>query len=149
MTFKSEWEKQTTLVIKASNQMVRATAIDMFGYIIELTPVGNVSLWKTDYPPKNYTGGSLRANWQLTLGQPASGTLEEKDDSKDGAPTKAKVNREIAKYKNGGMYLTNNLPYAERVARGWSTQQPNGWIERVVMGFQRSVDKAARENKLP
>lgn len=148
MTFKTEWEKQTTLIIKASNQMVRATAIDMFGTIVEMTPVGNPKLWKSK-PPKDYTGGSLRANWQLTLGRPATGTVKEKDDSKDGSPTKAKVNRGIAKFKNGGMFLTNNLPYAERVARGWSTQQPNGWIERVVAGFQKAVNKAAKENKLP
>lgn len=30
------------------------------------------------------------------------------------------------------LYMTNNVPYANRLAEGWSPQQEKGWIEREL-----------------
>lgn len=147
--FDADWKKATTLILKACEKTTRGVAIDMFGTIIAITPVGNPSIWKTKYPPKKYTGGSLKGNWQCTIRAPATGTVDEKDSSKSGAPTRSKANSQIAKFKVGDrMYLTNNLPYAQAIEDGHSTQRPNGMVAVTVAAFQRTVDKLAKENKI-
>jgi hypothetical protein len=39
--------------------------------------------------------------------------------------------------------VSNNLPYAERLAMGWSRQAPAGWIDSVAKDVQTYVDSQA------
>lgn len=146
MTFKSDWEKNRKLTIDAVEKTVRGVAIDLFAAIITATPVGNPSIWKTPYKPPNYLGGRLRGNWQASIGSPASGQLDTRDAS--GGVTVSKAAAVVNSFKaDGSLYLTNNLPYAERIENGHSTQAPAGMVAVNVARFQAVVDKMARKNQ--
>lgn len=136
------------IVLNASEKVMRGVAIDIFGEVIHQSPVGNPSIWKTKYPPKGYIGGRFKGNWQTSVSKPASGELDTID--KSGAQTTGKMLGVVAKFKVAmkSLYLTNNLPYASRLAEGWSKQRPDGWIDRIVMKFQGVVNKVAKENEV-
>lgn len=38
----------------------------------------------------------------------------------------------------------NNLPYAERLANGWSKQAPEGWIETIAANMKPYAEAQAR-----
>lgn len=42
---------------------------------------------------------------------------------------------------NDVLYLTNNLPYAERLANGWSGQRPSGWIDTILIRARNELAK--------
>jgi hypothetical protein len=45
------------------------------------------------------------------------------------------------------MYLTNNVPYAQRIEDGWSRQAPTGLVALTAMEFQQIVDASAAETR--
>lgn len=102
-------------------------ALELLRGIVLSSPVGNPALWKGRAPP-GYVGGAFRGNWQVSLGLPASGALDEIDRS--GGPTIARglsVVAGVAPFQT--IWLQNNLPYALRIEQGWSTQAPTGVVE--------------------
>lgn len=145
--FESDWQKATLNITGKSEKVVRATALQLFSAVIMGTPVGNASLWKTKYPPKGYVGGRLRGNWQCTIGEPSDAVSDEPDP--DGGATVGRAAAVIADYKLGpSLYLANNLPYAQWIEDGNSTQRPNGMVAINVAEFQRVIDaKALETNK--
>lgn len=92
--------------------------------------------------------GRARANWQPTIGAPATGTVAGgtgKGRSGTVAGPTAAAARVIASYKNGQtIFLTNNLPYIVPLNNGHSKQAPAGFVESAVA----SVENAARRAKL-
>mgnify|MGYP003641591688 CR=1 FL=1 len=40
--------------------------------------------------------------------------------------------------------ISNNLPYAERLANGWSQQAPSGWVQTIAKNMQLYAEKQAR-----
>lgn len=46
---------------------------------------------------------------------------------------------------NDVLYLTNNLPYAERLANGWSGQRPSGWIDTILIRARNELAKKIQE----
>jgi hypothetical protein len=122
----------------------RGTALSMFGKIVERTPVGNPSLWKTKYPPKGYAGGRLRANWQASIGAPKDGIIDSTSEQK----SRSSIDRAVAMLKGDqAIYLSNNLPYAQVIEDGNSQQAPFGMVKVVLRAFRMVVSKQARENK--
>lgn len=76
--------------------------------------------------------GRARANWQVNLGQPVSGTREASD--KSGQAAIAEGQATIAQYKgDSSIHITNNLPYIGRLNDGWSAQAPAGFVEKAVL----------------
>lgn len=110
--------------------VVTKVCLDAATRVIEKTPVDT---------------GRLRANWQATIGQPATGEVDAED--KQGRMTIQKIVGP-AKLASGQIfYLSNNLPYAvvaeygmwpkgdgegKVTADGYSTQAPAGMV-RVTM----------------
>lgn len=82
--------------------------------------------------------GRARANWQTTVGVPASATLEEVDKTGSGA-----ISRGIAvagRFPMGAtVWISNGLPYASRLEYGWSQQAPAGMVRVTVAEFQGLV----------
>lgn len=109
-----------------ADRLVRRCALAVDAAVVIATPVDT---------------GRARANWQVEVGQEATGVLDEVDKSGQGAlATGARV---IQSYKGGSsINLTNNLPYIERLNDGWSAQAPAGFVERAV---QIGVDAVASE----
>jgi hypothetical protein len=150
--------------------VVRAVAKKIDDKIIERSPVGDPSTWarnpnvrkvfgkvrvKKDWQlgfmsgetssfrmgGMGYVGGRFRANWQISIGSAASGTLDLAD--KDGAATAAAHAAVIGAAKAGDViYIVNNLPYARRIENGWSKQAPIGLVALTIVEFQTIVDNA-------
>jgi hypothetical protein len=123
-----------------SNAVVRRTVVGVATSLIMKSPVGNPLLWKSK-PPKGYSGGHFRANWQLGIGSQASGEVADKD--KTGGPTIAKVTAGIPAKPAGGVYfIGNNLPYGPALEDGHSTQAPFGMVSLTSVEFGGIVDQA-------
>ncbi|WP_146009824.1 hypothetical protein [Janthinobacterium sp. ROICE36] len=120
--------------------VVRAITMEISKEIDSKSPVGNANYWKSK-PPPGYVGGRFRANWQLSLGSPATGVLDKVD--KDGSATIAAHAAANKAAKAGDViYLVNNLAYAKRIEEGWSGQAPIGVVARTVVKFSVIVDNA-------
>lgn len=124
--------------------VVRKVGIDMLARIIDRSPVGNPSLWK-DPPPPGYVGGRFRGNWQVTFGAQASAEVARIDPN--GSATKAAGSAVLAAYRSGinSIWLTNTVPYAQRLEYGHSSQAPQGMARITSAEFQQFVNKAAQE----
>ena len=102
---------------------VRATLIGMGSAIIKRSPVDT---------------GRFRNNWQFSIDAPAIG----KDPS--GSNQAALVSATSKMVAGNTFYMTNNLPYAERIEYGWSQQAPQG-VVRVTLGeYKTFIDQAAK-----
>lgn len=76
--------------------------------------------------------GRFRANWMIGEGDINDAT----DTGNDGA-----YQLEITADKS--YYITNSLPYAQRLAEGWSQQAPAGWVELIAAGVPNRAQQIA------
>lgn len=139
MSFEKEFNQDREAVIKATQETVRVTAIELFSGVITSSPVGNPSLWKN---PNNaapgYSGGQFRSNWFLSFGAPSTKVTE---NTKEENQRLSEVNS-IATGKYSASYtLTNNLPYAERIENGWSSQAEAGVVAPNVSRINPKIPK--------
>lgn len=98
--------------------VIRKIAIECFRRIILGTPVDT---------------GRARGNWQCTTGSIAGGTVERLD--KTGQATVAAMITEVSGWTPKDdlpAFITNNLPYIQRLNEGWSKQAPAHFVEQVV-----------------
>jgi hypothetical protein len=117
---------------KRTEKMVRGTVIGCASRIIKRTPVGNPDIW-AGRAPVGYAGGTLRGNWQPSIGQPESSAITRTD--KTGGLVSADIAREGQRLNIGAVfYMANNLPYAARVEfEAWSKQAPQGMMRIEVL----------------
>ena len=76
--------------------------------------------------------GRLRNNWMVSVNQGSNETTESTGNEA--------INRVSAiRFKLGDtLYLTNNLPYAERIEfMGWSKKAPDGMVRRNLMRWEK------------
>lgn len=107
-----------------------ATTFAILRNLITGSPVGNPDLWQNPAPP-GYVGGHFRRNWQVSTGGFLEGELEGEDIS--GATTMAAGKSVIDGFVASGggpkLIIQNNVPYANRLAQGWSRQAKAGWVD--------------------
>ncbi len=134
----------TNFVKKAKGNMdlvVRKVVLDIGTRIVMRSPVGDPSKWEGP-APKGYTGGRFRANWQYGENVAPNGTLDARDPA--GTATVVKLSGAVKPDAAGKLhYLTNNLPYAMPLERGWSQQAPAGMVGITIREFANVVNKAA------
>lgn len=73
--------------------------------------------------------GRFKGNWFVTINAPTNATTPEVDPN--GAETISKGQAVLASYPDKtfpSIYVQNNLPYAERLENGYSTQAPGGMV---------------------
>jgi len=122
---------------------VRRVVLDIGKNVIERTPVGDPSYWKSP-PPPGYTGGHARANWQHSEGMLASKEFDVID--KTGEVSKGRIAATLPKQAAGKVhYISNSVPYIQRLEDGWSRQAPNGMVALTVREFQIFIRNALRE----
>lgn len=136
----------TAFVKKANGNMhavVRKIVLDVGTSVVLLSPVGNPGKWK--HPaPKGYVGGRFRANWQYGLNHKPEGVSGAVDAS--GRVSLERISRGLPQDAAGHVhFITNNLPYAMPLERGWSAQAPSGMVAITVRRFQDFARKAARQ----
>lgn len=103
----------------------RKLVLDLHADLVAATPVDT---------------GHARANWQVSTGSPAEGIITDTDHAEpiqpggNGTPpgsTSTTIAASALKHANPAetMYITNNLPYIERLNDGYSDQAPSGMVE--------------------
>ncbi len=150
---------------KNADLVVKKTVIDMFSSIVKKSPVGNPELWASlgasyrlysirgnkllktpkvqfrNQPPPGYVGGHFRANWQLNINAIPINEVDGIDKSGTRTISKA-VSNIPAKAAGNVYYIANNLPYAQRLEEGWSTQAPFGMVGLTILEFQNYIESA-------
>ena len=119
-----------------SHTMMRKTVITVVSAISLRTPVDE---------------GRARANWQTTIGHAAGGLVDAfpkgtRGSSGTAAAAQA-INQAVAemgRYKRGGqdVYVSNNLPYIERLNKGSSKQAPAGFVEAAILAGLNAIRKS-------
>lgn len=108
--------------------VVRKTVLDMGGAMVEMSPVRS---------------GRFRGNWQY--GTDAINTSTSGADDKSGRTSLNRIQAGVRGWVPGQtIYLTNSLPYAQRLEGGWSGQAPAGMVKVTIANFQAHFAEALR-----
>ena len=111
-----------------ADQVVRKVAIDALSNIVLRSPVDT---------------GRFRANWLVSVDEPAQDILDDVDPS--GAEAIQSGSAALSDAVAGpAIFITNNLPYALRLENGWSKQAPSGMVRLAAAEFQTYVDDAVK-----
>lgn len=109
--------------------VVRKVAIDLFGRVVELTPVDT---------------GRARASWTLNEGSPDFTTQPEGEYPEFQSDA---IFAALAKASSGSdrafasvIFIANGLPYIQRLNDGHSEQAPAGFVEMAVAEAEAQVD---------
>lgn len=129
MSFAGDLAKFKDNALKVTERTRRAIVIELFSSVILDTPVDT---------------GRLRGNWQASIGTPARGTIEYGELSITGAIDGVRRNLGSGDVTN---YLTNNLPYAERIEYGYSNQAPEGMVRKNTIRMKAIVREQIRKSK--
>jgi len=121
--------KRFALEVRGQNyKVVRTATLELFSGIIKSTPVDT---------------GRARGNWQTSVGQPQGGTLERTGMEAALAEVQATVPEGAGQL----VYLSNNLPYIERLENGWSQQAPIGMVRINVDRVRQMLATLAARNR--
>jgi hypothetical protein len=123
-TFALNLAKQIEAANDKVESIVKVTMIELFNRVIQKSPVDT---------------GRFRANWNCSISSPDLSTSESTDPSGSGSISKATSTVVSYTLNDQSVFLTNNLPYAERLENGWSKQAPSGMVRLSVMEIQNSV----------
>ena len=127
--------------IAGIDRLVRKVAIDLLKSVVYKSPVGDATLWQSP-PPAGYVGGRFRGNWQLGLNAKPSGEVDNIDANGSSTLVAGMANIPTTNAAGNIYYITNNLPYAQRLENGWSTQAPAGIVSLTVAEFDGIVLRA-------
>jgi len=111
--------------------VVRKTAFELQGMMIDMSPVDT---------------GRFRGNWAVGLG--AVNTKADASPDKSGDAARGRAQAALQGWKPGQtIYLSNSVPYALRLERGWSQQAPTGVVRLTVQRYGDAMAEAVKELK--
>jgi hypothetical protein len=122
----AEWASQAK---ENADLVVRKVTLDLWARLIDKSPVDT---------------GAFRRNWQYSVNARARGVVSGNWTSENRAPRPETPNVSAAGIGKV-IWITNNLPYANRLETGWSKQAPLGMVGITAMEFNSIVSTAARE----
>jgi hypothetical protein len=114
------------IVLRVNSQIdaqIRAVTIGLFSSIIKMTPVDT---------------GRAKGNWQCTINSGATNVVTRDDNSPYGSAngeTMDMLLTTIPPRAGHKVFLSNNLPYIERLEYGYSKQAPSGMVRVSVQRF--------------
>lgn len=110
------------------------TAFAILRNLITRSPVGNPDDWgNPDAAPPGYVGGHFRRNWLVSIG--GFNNTELAGDEEPIAFTLGRGKNQIDAFKRSRaarLVIQNNVPYANRLAQGWSLQADAGWVDEEI-----------------
>lgn len=119
--------------VNLSVQMVRKKiAFDLFGKMIERSPVDT---------------GRFRMSWAMADGAPAAVYGPEGGTGGDGAAADSAARANItARFQDpfSAIYITNPLPYAERLEFGYSQKAPAGMVRVSLAEIEIEIATAGK-----
>lgn len=87
--------------------------------------------------------GRFRGNWMIGVGNPNAATTTVNDRS--GASTLARLGSQLTTIEAKiPLFVTNSLPYAQRLEYGWSKQAPAGMVRITTARFEQHVNVSVR-----
>ena len=117
MTFQASLSISSDLS-KDINQETRALGLRIFRNVILSTPVDE---------------GRARGNWQMSVSRPINSTVSDLDTSGGATLNKGvSVIRSAINIKYPVIWITNNLPYIQRLNEGHSQQAPIMFVETAI-----------------
>lgn len=118
--------------------IIRGVIFEIGDRLIQRSPVGDPKNWKSP-PPPGYVGGHFRGNWQYSYGSPIETETDRIDSAGRATLAALKTGAMVSKVA-GVHWISNNLPYAERLENGWSGQAlPGGIVGLTEMEFPQIV----------
>lgn len=128
MSFALQLNKFAEFAGDRCDLVVQKTVLSVFSNVLLKSPVDT---------------GRFRANWNVSASTPDNSTSVSTD--KQGLATVSKAAIKINSYKAGPtIYITNALPYAQRLEYGWSKQAPSGMVRITLTEFRDYVKDAIR-----
>lgn len=135
--------------------IVDKVCIDLLRKVVMRTPVGNREIWASnierksrDLPPlpEGYVGGRLRGNWNTGIGRIDT---TDRPAAKSGRAAIRRARLAVStREPDSDVYLTNSLPYAERIEYdGHSSQAPAGMLRVSVAEFSLLFNIAVKDQK--
>lgn len=123
-----DWTQATLEFAGIPDRVIRGTLFGVASRIIKRSPVDT---------------GRFRNNWQASVNSPAVGFTPQTDKTGNAAVQEASAL--INSFQMGStFYLTNNLPYANRLEYGWSDQAPSGMVRITVAEIEQRIKEAAK-----
>lgn len=120
---RSEVEKVFNALMVKTEAAVTNLTLEIHGDLIEVTPVDT---------------GWAKNNWLLAIGHEASGPVGSPEKINTAAKDSGVPQVLGWKISDGPIYITNNVPYIQRLNGGNSKQAPRGFIEKTVNSVVRS-----------
>lgn len=125
--------------LKKVDDFTRLIALEVFRRIILKTPVDT---------------GRARGNWLCTISVPAIAMQKGEDwfqgqtsgdFDKSGRAAIEEASNQVLSWKPGdvAIFLTNNLPYIQRLEEGYSGQAPAGMVAITIAEFDGIVARVA------
>ena len=143
--FREEMKKAFKIIEGKADRVVQNAFIDMFANMIQDTPVGDPASWKTPYFPRGYVPGTLKGNWETSIGSASSNYSEANQDA-SGQSTIASMKSVVKQWdSNKSLYFSNNTPYAEAIEFGYSKQAPQGMYRTNLIKFNGLISKYAKK----
>jgi hypothetical protein len=155
MTFALDMQKFVDKANKNIGTCVKQTVMEIGNRVVYRSPVGDATKWDAAFIKSatnlgwigaGYAGGRFRANWQYGFNSIPSGDLPDIDAS--GAVSNGRIEDGVFASPVAGVhYITNNLPYAQRLEDGYSKQAPSGMVGLVMMEAPAIIDEIASKFK--
>jgi hypothetical protein len=114
---------------KTFSIVLQKVALELLSRIVYKTPVDT---------------GRARGNWQVTLDTPATGYNTDKKDGTGTAAIAEGVSVITQAPNDGLIWITNNLPYIERLENGWSNQAPAGMVKVALEEVMTMIAQPTR-----
>lgn len=133
--FRAELDQMVRAIEDQVLTFQRKVVLDLFMVVNMGNPVGNPTLWEK--PRKGYVGGQSRRNWRLAFtrgGAQLPGTNPAPRGAVDTTAQGAAVQFLTALQEPQSLWLTNPMPYMDRLEAGWSSQAPSGWMLSALYG---------------
>jgi len=141
MSFSEDIKKFAQKAANNADILVRKTVVDIGTRLVNRTPVGDATYWKSK-PPAGYVGGHARANWSHS-----EGALDPKEFDVIDPSGAASNNRILSSVpiKAGGKvhFVQNSVPYIIPLEDGHSRQAPNGMVAITAVEFQGLINAIA------
>jgi hypothetical protein len=129
MSAASDWRRNGDRMMDAAlDKLGRAAALELTARIVRRTPVRS---------------GRARANWNPSVGEPdietSTSTNQERALQRVG-PVAHRLN-----ISHGEVFwLSNGLPYIQRLEEGWSKQAPDGMVKITELEMKGWLERNAR-----
>jgi hypothetical protein len=128
MSFELDLSRFTKATTLKTETIVRKISLDVLNRVVKRTPVDT---------------GRARANWQTTVGQPATSEVDRSDPAGTATVTQGISTVNGWDINSSALFLTNNVPYIGVLERGSSEQSPSGMVAVTLAEYPGIVEGAA------